>query len=129
METIKLSIDVNINLSKDAKDFFSNLFGQQQKCDVSVEHVKPTPQAPTQNAQPAKTQEPVKPAQSAPVAPAHNTPASSAISIDSVRKALSEKVNDHRAAIKAKLEELGAPSVTKLDSSKYEEMYNFLTQL
>lgn len=51
------------------------------------------------------------------------------IGIEDVRRALTEKVNDHRAAIKAKLTELGAPSVTKLDSSKYEEMYNYLISL
>ena len=51
------------------------------------------------------------------------------ITIDMVRKALSEKVNDNRASIKEKLTSLGAPSVTKLDPSKYEEMYNYLISL
>lgn len=51
------------------------------------------------------------------------------IDIEDVRKALVEKVNDHRDAIKQKLTELGASSVTKLDPAKYAEMYNFLKAL
>nr|DAW00974.1 MAG TPA: hypothetical protein [Caudoviricetes sp.] len=133
METIKVSVDVNINFSESIKTFLSGLFGQQPKCNTEVTKVEqPKPAAkpvPTQSAQSAKTQELAKPAASVPAAHATSTPASSAIKIDQVRKALAEKVNDHRAAIKAKLEELGAPSVTKLDPAKYEEMYNFLTQL
>lgn len=133
METIKVSVDVNINFSESAKAFLSGLFGQQPKCNTEVTNVEQpkfvTQPVPTQNAQPVKTQEFAKPVVSAPAAPAHSVPTSSAIKIDQVRKALAEKVNDHRAAIKAKLEELGAPSVTKLDPAKYEDMYNFLTQL
>jgi len=53
----------------------------------------------------------------------------STITIESVRAVLATKVNDHREAIKNKLNELGAPSVTKLDPSKYQEMYDFLNSL
>ena len=42
---------------------------------------------------------------------------------------LAKKVNEHRDVIKQKLNELGAPSVTKLDTAKYDEMYNFLESL
>lgn len=126
METIKISVDVNINLSENVKSFLIGLFSQTANTTSVAQAQKPVP---TQSAQPAKTQEAAKPVASAPVAPAPSTPASSAININQVRKALSEKVNDHRAEIKAKLEELGAPSVTKLDPTKYEEMYNFLTAL
>lgn len=55
--------------------------------------------------------------------------AAKAVSIEDVRAALASKVNDHREAIKAKLDEFGAPSVTKLNPSKYEEMLNFLKSL
>lgn len=128
MEPIKISVDVNVNFSESVKSFLSGIFSQTTSTVVS-EPAKPVQKVPMQSAQPAKTQATAKPAQSVPVAPAHGTPASSTIKIDQVRKALSEKVNDHRSAIKAKLEELGAPSVTKLDPSKYEDMYNFLTAL
>lgn len=53
----------------------------------------------------------------------------SSIGIEDVRKVLASKVNDHRDAIKEKLNELGAPSVTKLAKEKYQEMYDFLISL
>ena len=64
----------------------------------------------------------------APAAKPANT-ASDNISIEDVREALSKKVATHRSEIKEKLTELGAPSVTKLDKSKYSEMLNFLNSL
>ena len=71
---------------------------------------------------------PVTPA--APTVPSkENEGAESAVSIEDVRKVLAEKVNDHRGAIKNKLDSLGAPSVTKLDPSKYAEMLDFLKSL
>ena len=51
------------------------------------------------------------------------------ISIEDVREVLSKKVATHRSEIKEKLTELGAPSVTKLDKSKYSYMLNFLNSL
>ena len=65
----------------------------------------------------------IKAQSAAPAAPAAE------ITINDVRKALAEKVNEHRTEIKDKLTELGAPSVTKLDKSKYQEMLNFLNTL
>ncbi len=49
--------------------------------------------------------------------------------IEDVRKALTEKVQGHRDAIKAELTKLGASNVTLLDPSKYEIFINFLTAL
>ena len=49
--------------------------------------------------------------------------------IEDVRKVLAEKLDQHRPAIKAKLTELNAPSVTKLDPAHYNEMYEFLVSL
>ena len=63
----------------------------------------------------------------APAAPA--APADNELSINDVRKLLAEKVNEHRAEIKDKLTELGAPSVTKLNKSKYQELFDFLNTL
>ena len=51
------------------------------------------------------------------------------ISIEDVRAALTKKVNDHREAIRSKLESFGAKSVTTLDPSKYQEMHDFLISL
>ena len=88
---------------------------------------KPAPAKPTpQPAAPAQTQSVAKPAPSAPAAPAAS---SASESIEDVRRMLAKKVNEHRDVIKQKLNELGAPSVTKLDPAKYDEMYNFLESL
>ena len=91
METIKIHVSVELNLSNDTKNFLSNVL-------ASV-------------------------AAPAPAAPAP------AVTIEHVRQALAAKVNNHREQIKEKLNALGAPSVTKLDPSKYSEMLTFLNAL
>lgn len=142
MEAIKISVEVSVNLSENTQSFIKSLFGGACQCAGQKPAATPTPSAPAAPAAPAKPEEPKKPsapavapaptksaatpAPSAPAAPA--APAASK-TIEDVRAELAKKVNDHRDAIKNKLTELGAPSVTKLDSSKYDEMYNFLTAL
>lgn len=142
METIKIAIDVNVNLSEATQAFVKNLFSGHCTCNSA-----PTVQTP---AKPAAEPEPVKPQATVqeaptvqPAAPAHSEPAatpvlgpsaaqavtSATVSIEQVRKALAEKINDYRSVIKQKLNELGAPSVTKLDPAKYNEMYEFLNAL
>ena len=95
METIKISVEVSVNLSENTQKFLTS-------------------------------QSAAKHAPSAPAAPAAS---SASKSIEDVRGMLAKKVNEHRDVIKQKLNELGAPSVTKLDPAKYDEMYNFLESL
>ena len=116
METIKISVEVSVNLSENTQKFLTSLFAAQPA----------KPAAPAQSAQPAPTK-PVAPA--APSVPAAPAASSANKSIEDVRAMLAQKVNAHRDAIKSKLNELGAPSVTKLDPSKYDEMYDFLANL
>lgn len=119
MEPIKVSVDVTVDLSESAKAFFTALFAK------SLTTASEAPAAPVKPAVPAK---PASEAPAVPAKPATSAPAST-ITIENVRKALSEKVNAHRNEIKDKLSALGAPSVTKLDQSKYQEMYDFLIAL
>lgn len=145
METIKISVEVSVNLSENTQNFIKSLFASNalvnrvaaDNYDPSQEDfaqankkpapVKPAPAKPTsQPAAPAQTQSAVEPAPSAPAAPAAS---SASKSIEDVRGMLAKKVNEHRDVIKQKLNELGAPSVTKLDPAKYDEMYNFLESL
>ena len=159
METIKISVEVSVNLSENTQNFIKSLFAsnalvnrvaadnygpsqedfaQANKKPASVKPApaKPTsqPAAPVQtqsaaepaSSAPAQTQSAAKPASSAPAAPAAS---SASKSIEDVRGMLAKKVNEHRDVIKQKLNELGAPSVTKLDPAKYDEMYNFLESL
>ena len=154
METIKISVEVSVNLSENTQKFLTSLFaagvpsGAQVAALVSkpapTAPVKPAPAKPTpQPAAPAQTQSAAEPAPSAPAAPAQTqsaaepapsapaAPAASSASksIEDVRGMLAKKVNEHRDVIKQKLNKLGAPSVTKLDPAKYDEMYNFLANL
>ena len=146
METLKFSIDVNVNISfdKNTSGLFSNavnaalagiLSGQRCHCNApTIEPAEKVAEKPAEKVA-EKLAEKVaeKPAEKVAEKPAEKVAekpaATTGVSIEDVRKALASKVNEHRQEIKEKLEELGAPSVTKLDPSKYEEMYNYLTSL
>lgn len=142
METVKISVEVSVNLSENTQNFIKSLFGgamvtattQKPAPAAGVASTKPAPQlkpaqAPKPQA-PAAAPVPTKPAATpAPGAPAAQAVSSASKSIEDVRKMLAQKVNEHRGVIKQKLNEFGAPSVTKLDPSKYDEMYNFLESL
>ena len=127
LEPIKVSVDVNVHLSEKTEQFILGLFSGK-----SVNNTKLAAPAAKPESKPAA---PAAKPESKPAAPAAkpesktaNT-ASDNISIEDVREALSKKVATHRNEIKEKLTELGAPSVTKLDKSKYSEMLNFLNSL
>ena len=136
METIKISVEVSVNLSENTQKFLTSLFGNAiapsapaapASKPAPAALAKPAPAKPTpQPAAPAQTQSAAEPAPSAPAAPAAS---SASKGIEDVRGMLAKKVNEHRDVIKQKLNELGAPSVTKLDPAKYDEMYNFLESL
>lgn len=145
MEAIKISVEVSVNLSENTQNFIKSLFaaglpsGAQVAAAVvqkpaPVAPAKPAPQpapAPAPKPQaPAAAPAPTKPAATpAPGAPAAQVASSASKSIEDVRAMLAKKVNEHRDVIKQKLNELGAPSVTKLDPAKYDEMFNFLESL
>ena len=138
LEPIKVSVDVNVHLSEKTEQFILGLFSCK-----SVNNTKPAAPAAKPESKPAapaakpesKPAAPAAKSESKPAAPAaksESKPANTAsdnISIEDVREALSKKVATHRSEIKEKLTELGAPSVTKLDKSKYSEMLNFLNSL
>jgi hypothetical protein len=145
MEAIKISVEVSVNLSENTQNFIKSLFaaglpsGAQVAAAVvqkpaPVAPAKPAPQpapAPAPKPQaPAAAPAPTKPAATpAPGASAAQAASSASKSIEDVRAMLAKKVNEHRDVIKQKLNELGAPSVTKLDPAKYDEMFNFLESL
>lgn len=149
MDAIKISVEVSVNLSENTQSFIKSLFGGAM-VTATTQVQKPAPAAPAAPAKPASQPAPAqapkpqapKPqapaaapaptksaATPAPGAPAAQAASSASKSIEDVRKMLAQKVNEHRDVIKQKLNEFGAPSVTKLDPSKYDEMYNFLESL
>lgn len=134
MEPIKIEVSVKLNLSDDAKNFIASLLSNSSKQATSV--AKPaTAPAPASAPAPAPTSAPATPVAkpttaSAPAKPIEKPAEEKAeVSIEDVRKALTTKVANHRAEIKEKLNMLGAPSVTKLDPTKYQEMFDFLNAL
>ena len=109
MEAIKISVEVsvNLNLSENTQQFITSLLRTLTPIGPCVSSEEA---APIQEAAPVQE-------------------ATSSLDIEDLRTCLKDKVNEHREAIKQKLTELGAPSVTKLDKSKYQEMYDFLISL
>ena len=123
MEPIKIEVSVELNLSEDVKNFVASLVSNSLK--PAAPAAKPT----TIPAKPAPAAPAAKPT-TAPAKPAEKPAEEKAeISIEDVRKALASKVANHRAEIKDKLDEFGAPSVTKLDPAKYLEMLDYLNSL
>ncbi len=123
LEPIKVSVDVNVHLSEKTEQFILGLFSGK-----SVNNAQPAAPAAKPESKPAAPAAKPESKPAAPAAKPANT-TSDNISIEDVREALSKKVATHRSEIKEKLTELGAPSVTKLDKSKYSDMLNFLNSL
>lgn len=121
MEPIKINVQVEVSFSQSAQTFISQLAGAVVGSVQAAKAISAAPEAPVAS----KVEAPAAPAK--PAAPA--APVAPGITIEQVRKALADKVSSHREAIKEKLNSLGAPSVTKLDPSKYAEMYAFLIAL
>ena len=109
MEPIKIEVSVELKLSEDVKNIIASLVSNSSKPAAQATTAKPAPA-------------PAKPAEK----PAEDK---AEVSIEDVRKALASKVANHRAEIKDKLDEFGAPSVTKLDPAKYQEMLDYLNSL
>lgn len=136
MEAIKISVEISVNLSENTQNFIKSLFSTSAYAPVTQPAATFTSAKPAITTQPKNpTPAPVAPAPAKPAAtPAPGAPAAQAVSsanksIEDVRGMLAKKINEHRDVIKQKLNELGAPSVTKLDPAKYNEMYNFLVAL
>ena len=130
MDPIKVSVDVNLHLSEKTEQFILGLFSGKKP---TVASQAPAAEKPTAASQaPAAVEKPTVASQ-APAAvekPVAEKPAANSdVTIDDVRNALKAKVATHRAEIKEKLTELRAPSVTKLERDKYQEMLDFLNSL
>lgn len=130
MEPIKIEVSVELNLSEDVKNIIASLVSNSSKPAAPATTAKPATAAPAAKPAPAPAK-PAAPAAKPVTAPAKPAPAEdkAEVSIEDVRKALASKVANHRAEIKDKLDEFGAPSVTKLDPAKYQEMLDYLNSL
>lgn len=128
-----IQINVTIKLDEATQSFVKSLFGAFVPAPAN-----PVPEAkkPTNPAAIAQTTAEQAAKAAAVVAEAAKNvqaggqgQSAETISIDSLRELAMTKMNAHRAEIKEKLTELGAPSITKLDTTKYPEMYVYLKSL
>lgn len=128
----KVTVDVNVNLSEGTCAFLKSLLFTGCNC--------PTPIPPTAVEEPKAKPESIsgtKPTVSKPATPSAELKqkvhealtATPEITREMVRKELALKINEHRAAIKEKLEAFGAPNVTQLDEKYLPEMYNYIKSL
>ena len=125
-----IQINVTVKLDDATQAFLSSLFHGTAKpaaAPAPVEQPKPAPAKPAEQPKSAAAPAPVEQPKPAPAKPA--APTQSSITIDGLRELAMTKMNAHRVEIKQKLTELGTPSITKLDASKYQEMYEFLKNL
>ena len=155
---ISVEVNVNLNLTESTQQFIqnvllskalvnclagSNIAGLCGCKPVPTGEESPKAEAPktkgTKSKAPkAEAPKAEVPAEEAPKAevPAEEAPKAEApkaealaVTVDDVRRELAKKVGTHREAIKQKLNSLDAPSVTKLNPEKYQEMFDFLKAL
>ena len=134
-----IQVIVTIKLDEATQNLLSSLFQGVVKPTTALVSEQPKPvAAPAKPAEqskpvaaPAKPAEQPKPvaAPAKPVEQPKPTGAQPSITIDDLRELAMTKMNAHRVEIKQKLTELGTPSITKLDQSKYQEMFEFLRNL
>ena len=136
MLEIKLNVQLN-DLSEKSIELLSRLLSSISGCPKGTVVTDAQVEKQSKEEKPAPATKPVvekqvkeeKPVAEKPAAAPKPVESKQNIGIEDVRKVLAQKVNDHRDTIKQKLNELGAPSVTKLAPEKYKEMFDFLTSL
>ena len=127
METIK--IEVSVNLSEKTQLFIKSLFGSSSFNQPIVGYENPTGSRMTTTTTAKQELAQDTKAEKTTNKPLSDAGAGQSVGIEDVRGLLAKKVNDYRNEIKAKLTELNAPSVTKLGSEHYQEMFDFLQSL
>ena len=141
MNEIKISVDLNVQLSESTKEFInkaiSTLLGAATTTTTTAPTSSPAPAAPktekpaptqTARAQAADAPKTEKPATvAAPAAQA--SAAKTELTINDVRSIVASKAATHRNEIKSKLAELGAQNVTTLDPSNYQVFVDYLNSL
>lgn len=125
MNEIKISVDLNVQLSESTKEFInktiSTLLGA-----TSSPAPAPAPAPAPKTEKPAQTAH----AQTTVAAPAAQASAAKTeLTINDVRSIVASKAATHRNEIKSKLAELGAQNVTTLDPSNYQVFVDYLKSL
>ena len=133
MNEIKISVDLNVQLSESTKEFINKAISTLLGATTTTAPTSsPAPTAKTEKpapvAQAAVTSKTEKPATvAAPAAQA--SAAKTELTINDVRSIVASKAATHRNEIKSKLAELGAQNVTTLDPSNYQVFVDYLNSL
>lgn len=151
-----LTVEVNLNLKADEslQQIMAYIFGQKLTAD-NERNPQPATEQPNPESQPAVEPQPVeteaKPkrtrskktdpepqpaaepqpqpaAEPQPAADPEPQPATE-VSLEEVKQVFFQKLAGHRDEIRSKINELGAPSLSLIESSKLPEMLNFLKGL
>ena len=139
-----LTVEVNLNLKADEslQQIVAYIFGQKFTAD-NERNPQPATEQPNPESQPAAGPEPqpaeteAKPKRTRskktdpepqPAADPEPQPATE-VSLEEVKQVFFQKLAGHRDEIRSKINELGAPSLSLIESSKLPEMLNFLKGL
>lgn len=139
---IEVNVDTTNTAQLSALHTFLSVVGGSQGNDVTVkdaEHVDAAAEAPKKAASPKpaakstaksdKAPEPAADAEAEAEAEEIAAPEDTALKIEDVRAELALKINANRDAIRDKLKEFGAASVTLLEAKHYPAMITFLKAL
>lgn len=140
MSTVKLEIEVNAENVKVVAQFLEAIAGMAKTVAkmevVDAEEVKAPEPAKTPAPRPSRAKPkpaPVEEEEAEDDDEGLNDPEEEAeeeeIDADDIRALQAEKVDKHRATIKAQLGKLGATGIKDLDPKNYQKYYDFLAKL
>lgn len=133
MNEIKISVDLNVQLSENTKEFINKAIATLLGASTSPAPAPAPAPATPKTEKPASThtaQASAAHAQATVAAPAAQASAAKTeLTINDVRSIVASKAATHRNEIKSKLAELGAQNVTTLDPSNYQVFVDYLKSL
>ena len=139
MNEIKISVDLNVQLSENTKEFINKAIATLLGASTSPAPAPAPASAPAPAPATPKTEKPASThtaqasaahAQATVAAPAAQASAAKTeLTINDVRSIVASKAATHRNEIKSKLAELGAQNVTTLDPSNYQVFVDYLKSL
>ena len=121
---VKITIDLtNVEQRKLLNALFDLMGNNEKKSETKQEAPAEAPEKAKTNVRETKAKEKATKGADKP------TTKEAAITINDIRRLVSQKAATHRHELKAKLTELGAKNVTTLDKAKYTEFAEYLTAL
>lgn len=120
----EILVKVQIELSDSTKAFVQGLFSRPESAKPAEATKAVAEQKPTEVTKAVAEQKPAEVTKAA-----ASEKASTAVSIEELRKLTVSLAETHREEIRAKLKALGATSVSTLDKAKYPEYHKFILSI